>query len=80
MHIHGCNRNRAERGKIDAEAAKIVYGLAADELAANFVMGGRRAFEQDDLAPCARQMRGNGSTGDAAADDDRVGRHFTRPR
>ena len=54
MDIHGRNRNGAKRSKINAEAFKIVYGLTAYELAADFIVWGGLSFDQDDLAPSTR--------------------------
>jgi hypothetical protein len=52
LNVHGRNRNGAKRSKINAEAAKIVYSLAAYELAADFIMRVGLSFDQDDLVTC----------------------------
>jgi hypothetical protein len=72
MELNSRDRNGAKRGKFDAEIADIVHSLTAYELAADLVVRASLAFDQDDLASGAREMRGNGAAGDAAPDDQRV--------
>jgi hypothetical protein len=74
VDIHRQNRNGAKRGKINAQAAKIVYSLTAYELAANLIMWVGLSFDQDDLAPGMREVGGDGAASDAAADNQRMDR------
>jgi hypothetical protein len=81
VDIHGRERNGAKRGRFDAEAAKIVHSLAAYELTADFVMWAGLAFDQDDLAPGMREVRGDSAASNAAPDDQRMDyvRHAAPP-
>jgi len=68
----GGNANGAECREIDAEVAEIECRLAADELAADFVVRTGFAFDQDHVAPRPGELRGRGAAGNAAADHQRL--------
>jgi hypothetical protein len=73
VELDGVDRDRPQRGRLDAETAQIVDGLKAHELATDLVAGRGLAFDDDGLAPGAREVGRDGAAGDAAPDHERVG-------
>ena len=68
----GADGRGAKIQRVNAGLMEIVDGLAAEELAADFVMRAGFFFDEHDVAACGGEAQGDHGAGGSAADDEMI--------